>query len=453
MAIYDVTKYGVYNDGETNNTKAIKAVIEIAEKNGGGIIYFPSGKYISGSIELKSNMTLYLESGALILGSENKEDYPMITKEIVEGYTREGHAAMVYAINAENIALEGRGTIDGRGYNWWPDKKNEHRPRMFQPILCDNVRIAGVTLKNSPMWTVHPMCCTNVTIDDITIKNPSDSPNTDGINPESCSGVHISNCTVDVGDDCLTIKSGTEDDLLQKQYPCENIVVTNCTMLNGHGGVVIGSEMSGGVKNVTISNCVFNGTDRGIRIKTRRKRGGCVEDILINNIMMTNVFAPITVNGYYQCGAGVSPDDMSLFSLEKLPVTENTPVMKNIIISNVRATKATASAGYIYGIPESPVEGLRISNYSVEMIETDEEIKDKPIMAFHIKKTAGTGLYCCFCKDVSFSNVSIKVTNGPAVKIEKSEDISLTDIRVNGGDKESETIDCTNVVMNGTKIV
>ena len=174
MAIYDVTKYGVYNDGETNNTKAIKAVIEIAEKNGGGIIYFPSGKYISGSIELKSNMTLYLESGALILGSENKEDYPMITKEIVEGYTREGHAAMVYAINAENIALEGRGTIDGRGYNWWPDKKNEHRPRMFQPILCDNVRIAGVTLKNSPMWTVHPMCCTNVTTHDITIKNPSD---------------------------------------------------------------------------------------------------------------------------------------------------------------------------------------------------------------------------------------------------------------------------------------
>jgi hypothetical protein len=222
-------------------------------------------------------------------------------------------------------------------------------------------------------------------------------------------------------------------------------------MLNGHGGVVIGSEMSGGVKNVTISNCVFNGTDRGIRIKTRRKRGGCVEDVLINNIMMTNVFAPITVNGYYQCG-GTSPDDMSLFSLEKLPVSEDTPVMKNIIISNVRATNATASAGFIYGIPESPVTGLRISNYSVEMVDTDEEVKDKPIMAWHIKKTKGTGLYCCFCKDVTFDNVSIKVLNGPAVKVEKSEDIRLSGISVIGGDGVSETVECSNIILNNEKI-
>ena len=451
MALYDVTRYGVRNDGVTNNTKAIAEVISLAASNGGGTIYFPSGTYISGSIELKSNMTLYLESGALILGSEDRADYPMITKEMVEGYTREGHAALIYAINAENVTVEGRGTIDGRGYNWWANKENEHRPRMFQTILCDNVRLAGITIKNSPMWTVHPICCTNVTIDGITIRNPWDSPNTDGINPESCSTVHISNCTIDVGDDCLTLKSGTEDDLLQKQYPCENIVVTNCTMLNGHGGVVIGSEMSGGVKNVTISNCVFNGTDRGIRVKTRRKRGGCIEDVLINNIMMTNVFAPITVNGYYQCG-GTDPDDMSLFSLEKLPVEDDTPVMKNIIISNVRATATTSTAGYIYGIPESPVEGLRISNYSVEMIPTDEEIKDAPIMAWHIKKTVGTGLYCCFCKDIVFDNVSIKVLNGPAVKVEKSENIRLTGISVTGGDSVSETIECKNVVMNNEKI-
>ena len=451
MAIYDVTRYGVYNDGVTNNTKAIADVVAMAEANGGGTIYFPAGTYVSGSIELKSNMTLYLESGALILGSEDKADYPMITEKIVEGYTREGHAGMIYALRAENVTVEGRGTIDGRGYNWWPDKANQHRPRMFQPILCDNVRLAGITIKNSPMWTVHPVCCKNVTIDGITIRNPWDSPNTDGINPESCSGVHISNCTVDVGDDCLTLKSGTEDDLLQKQYPCENIVVTNCAMLNGHGGVVIGSEMSGGVKNVTISNCVFNGTDRGIRIKTRRKRGGCVEDILINNIMMTNVFAPITVNGYYQCG-GTDPDDMSLFSLEKLPVSDDTPVMKNIIISNVRATKATASAGFIYGIPESPVEGLRISNYSVEMVESETEIKDKPIMAWHIKKTAGTGLYCCFCKDVVFDNVSIKVLNGSAVKVEESEDIRLSGINAVGGDKVSETVNCKNIILNNEKI-
>jgi len=451
MAIYDVTKYGVINDGETNNTNAIAEVIALAEKLGGGTIYFPAGTYITGSIGLKSNMTLYLEAGALILGSEDKNDYPLISEIDIKGYTRGGRAAMVYAINAKNVSVEGRGTIDGRGYNWWNHPEDEQRPRMFQPILCENVVLSGVTLLNSPMWTVHPVCCNNVTIDGITIRNPWNSPNTDGINPESCSTVHISNCTIDVGDDCLTIKSGTEEDMLQKQYPCENIVVTNCTMLNGHGGVVIGSEMSGGVRNITISNCVFNGTDRGIRIKTRRKRGGCVEDILINNIMMTDVFAPFTMNGYYQCG-GTDPNDMELFSLDKLPVDEDTPVMKNIVISNVRAKNATATAGYIYGIPESPIKGLRIINYSVEMVPTDEEIKDSPIMAWHIDKTVGTGLYCCFCKDIAFDNVTINVLNGPAVKVEKSEDIHMSNIRVRGGDSISETLDCKNIFLNNKKI-
>ena len=430
----NVCQYGVVGDGIINNTQKIKEIIETAEKTGGGTIYFPPGRYITGTVELKSNMTLYLDSGAVILGSADPSDYPMITKELLKGYNREGHSGLIKAIDAENVTVTGGGIIDGQGFNWWSNPKNEHRPRAIQFIKCTNVHIEKVKIINSAMWTVHPICCNNVTIDGITIKNPSNSPNTDGINPESCSNVHISNCTIDVGDDCLTLKSGTEDDDLQKQYPCENVVVSNCTMLNGHGGVVIGSEMSGGVKNITISNCVFSGTDRGIRIKTRRKRGGCIEDVVISNILIDQTIVPFVINGYYQCG-GASPDDMSLFSLEPLAVEENTPYIKNLNISNIRAKNVVASAGYIYAIPEMPVEGLTVSNYSVDMIDTDEDPKDKPIMAFHAPMTKGEGFFCANIKNSVFRDISISVIKGCGMEFENAENVRVSGISVSGTDE------------------
>ncbi|MBQ8300959.1 MAG: glycoside hydrolase family 28 protein [Clostridia bacterium] len=445
--LLNVSEYGVLGDGKTNNTQKIAEVIAIAEKQGGGTIYFPPGEYVTGTIELKSNMTLHIDSGAVILGSDDPKDYPMITKEILPGYTREGHSGLIKAMHCENVSIIGRGTVDGRGQNWWNNPQNQHRPRAIQPILCNNVLIDGITVKNSAMWTVHPVCCNNVTINGITIKNPSDSPNTDGVNPESCSNVHISNCTIDVGDDCLTLKSGTEDDLLQKQYPCENIVVTNCTMLNGHGGVVIGSEMSGGVRNVTISNCVFNGTDRGIRMKTRRKRGGYIEDVIISNILMDKVFVPFVINGYYQCG-GTDPNDMELFNLEKNPLSDDTPLIRNINISNIRAKNVTASAGYIYAIPEQPVEGLTLSNYSVEMIESEKEITEKPIMAWHVEKTEGEGIYCANIKNSVFRDISLKVINGNGMVFENSEDVRVYGLHCEGAEKVSEVKNCVDVQFN-----
>lgn len=444
---YNVCEFGVIGDGLTNNTQSIAKIIELASNNGGGTIYFPAGEYVTGTIELKSNMTLYLDSGCVILGSDKPADYPMITNKELKGYNREGHSGLIKAMKCENVTIKGRGVIDGRGYNWWNNPQNEHRPRAIQPILCNNVLVDGITVKNSAMWTVHPICCSNVTINGITIQNPSNSPNTDGINPESCSNVHISNCTVDVGDDCVTLKSGTEDDDLQKQYPCENIVVTNCTMLNGHGGVVIGSEMSGGVKNVVISNCVFSGTDRGIRIKTRRKRGGYIKDVVISNILMDKVLVPFVINGYYQCG-GAKADDMSLFSLDKLEVSENTPIIQNINISNISAKNVIASAGYICGIPEMPVEGLTLSNYNVRMADCAGEPKDKPIMAFHVPKMKGTGIYCSNIKDSVFRDISVKITNGNGLELENADNVSVYGLRADGGEKTAEIRNSENVQIN-----
>lgn len=450
-SIFDVTNYGVVGDGVTNNTRRIADIISGMEKVGGGTIYFPPGKYVTGSILLKDNMTLYLEGGATILGSEEPEDYPLLTNKEIEGYNRGGHRGLVSAINAKNITVSGRGTLDGRGYFWWGNPSNEHRPRIFQPIRCDNVRIENINIINSAMWTVHPMCCTNVTIDGISIKNPSDSPNTDGINPESCSNVHISNCQVDVGDDCVTLKSGTEEDLFQKQYACENITITNCTMNNGHGGVVIGSEMSGGVRNVTISNCVFNGTDRGIRIKTRRKRGGIVEDIRINNIMMTNVYAPLTINGYYQCG-GTDPNDMELFSQDKLPIADDTPILRNIYISNVTARDVKCAAGFIVGIPEMPVTSLHVDNFVCSMTKGDHGIECSPVMAWHIPPTSGHGFYCSNMKDVSFSNVHLDVEKTSSIIIEKSELVTVAGLTSEGSNTAVELKESKNILISNSMI-
>jgi len=439
--IFDVTKYGVLGDAKTNNTKAIKAVVEQAEKNGGGTIYFPPGEYVTGSIEIKSNMTLYLESGAVILASENPNDYPIVDDTVIKGWRNITHSGIVKAYNCENISIRGRGKIDGRGQNWWHDT-GEHRPRTLQLISCRNILIEGITIVNSPMWTVHPICSDNVTITGITIKNPANSPNTDGINPEGCSNVHISNCHIDVGDDCITLKSGTQDDLFIKQHACENITITNCTMVNGHGGVVIGSEMSGGVKNVTISNCVFCGTDRGIRIKTRRFRGGVVEDIRINNLIMTDVFCPIVINGFYKCGC--KEDELArASSLEKLPLVDSTPLFKNFYISNVTARNVVAAACYMYGIPESPIEGVTIDNFVVDMSKTATEPKE-PAMTFHDSSMLGKGIKLTNVKDVTIKNLRISTRDDSAVSISNSEQISIDGIIVNDLNKSIPAIKLEN---------
>lgn len=420
--MYDVTQYGIVGDGTANNTAAIAALIERAAAAGGGTIYFPPGKYLTGSVELKSHMTLYLDNGAELIASGDRGDYPIIDSGRIPGLARRGYAGIISAFNAENVCVRGEGTINGMGSNWWFFEGDYMRPRTVYFVLCNNVRIEGVTLVNSPCWTVHPLCCEDVVIDSVHIKNPPRSPNTDGINPESCKNVRITNCLIDVGDDCIAIKAGSESDPLQKQHPCENIIVSGCTMNHGHGGVVIGSEMSGGVKNVTVSSCVFSGTDRGIRIKTRRGRSGSVSGVLVNGVIMQSVGSPVTVNCYYRCGA--DPGDAYLFSPDAMPADSTTPTVENVNIRGIVAADAKYSAMYFLGLPERPIRNITLSDISISM--TADFGADEPIMTPMHVKTCGEGVYMENVSGVAFRNV--RIFNAPEpYRFKNADGISLSD--------------------------
>ena len=420
--IINVLEHGVAADGVTNNTTQINNIIK--NMKNGGMLFFPPGKYVTGSIIMRSNITIHISRGAELIGSDCKDDFPYVREAADVGFARDGRHAFISAWMCENIAIEGGGVINPRGENWWDNPSDKQRPRAIQTVLCDNVKIRDVTIKNSPIWTIHPVCCNNVLVDGVSIKNPADSPNTDGINPESCSNVRVSNCIVDVGDDCITLKSGTENDALQKKYACKNISIVNCTLLRGHGGIVIGSEMSGGVKSVVVSNCIFDRTDRGIRIKTRRKRGGIVEDVTISNLHMQNVLSPFTINEYYVCGA--RPDDMELFSPCAIDVDETTPIIRNISLNNITVRNAFVSAMYILGLPELPVSGLKVSNISVETVCCDD-ICDEAIMNPNSEKLQGSGIHLENIADSYFDNISVTVACGEALATN-----NVKNVRFNG---------------------
>lgn len=417
--IYNVTDYGVVGDGITNNTTAINALTKSLEEKG-GTIYFPAGQYVSGSIHLYSNMTLMLGAGAIILGSQDFTDYPFIE---LEGFTRGGRHGLISAVNARNVRITG-GKIDGRGKYFWDNMESDYeRPRTINPILCKDVAITDIIIENSPCWTVHPLCCENVTVRGVTIYNPYDSPNTDGINPESCKNVRISDCHIDVGDDCVTIKAGTELDPLMKNRPCENIIVSGCTMAHGHGGVVIGSEMSGGVKNVLVQNCIFQNTERGIRVKTRRKRGGAVENASFSNILMENVGAVITMNAYYCCVCGEYPFPKEiLFDEGPQPVDALTPRFSGIRISGITARGVTGVGVYLYGLPESPIENVTISDVSMEIVGCEEGFP--PVAAFNRKRCNGEGILIENAKDVTLQGVQLKC-KGEKFTLKNAENVTV----------------------------
>ena len=445
-----VTKEGAKNDGKTLTTSVIQKCIDKASAQGGGVVYFPSGEYLTGAIKLKSNITLHIDAGATLKFSDNPDNYLPFVEMRWEGVVMNSFCPLIYAYEVENITIEGRGVLDGQGKKWWDTtlanidqinkkgdieninnyqkmwveankdlevsdyykktlKRRFFRPPFFQAYKSKNIRIAGVKFTNSPFWTINPEFCDNLTIDGVTVINPL-SPNTDGINPESCSNVHISNCHISVGDDCITIKSGRDADGRKWGVPCQNITITNCTMLSGHGGVVIGSEMSGSVRKVTISNCIFDGTDRGIRLKSSRERGGIVEEIRVDNIVMKNIQRQaFTFDLFYDK------------SLPEGPVTEKTPCFRNIHISNVTATDVK-QAGLILGINEMPIENLTFNNININA-EIGFDIQTAKNIEFHnvtINTTKGSSWQVKGATDMIFDNVKSNsaITGTPVISLE-----------------------------------
>lgn len=438
--VYNMKELGADVTGAKICTELINESIRKAYEEGGGTIYFPAGTYLTATIRMKSNIELHLEAGATIRFSDRFEDYLPFEEIRWEGTVMNTLTPLIYARNEENLSITGRGVLDGNGFKWWTYdrelsaeiRKNGKlsqltdlqklwvdsnqdlvveeyykkslerkffRPPFIQFFECSNILIENVKIINSPFWTINPTFCDNVIIDGVTIHNPSKDPkgpNTDGINPSSCSNVRISNCFISVGDDCITIKSGRDGNGRKYGKPCENITINNCVMLSGHGGVVIGSEMSGGVKKVTISNCVFNGTDAGIRLKASRGRGGVVEEIRVNNIIMNDIQRNAFIFDLFY-------DKLSTPE----PVTERTPVFRNIHLSDITGSNIE-QIGYITGIEEMPVDEISFSNINME---------------------AKKGFKSETATNIRFHNVDFSVRQGTAWEFSNCKNIILDNVR------------------------
>ncbi|MBD3320161.1 MAG: glycoside hydrolase family 28 protein [Chitinivibrionales bacterium] len=344
-------------DSETLNTEAIQRAIDFCAQEGGGTVVVPAGTYKTGTVYLRSNVRIHLQAGAVIKGSTCTDDY------IEES---PGMAALICARDCSNIAITGSGIVDGCGrffwdeYRVWKMKQGTNgdparegiiqplRPRAVMFNRCTEIRLKDIGIRNSAMWTTHFLLCENVSVDSISVVNPPDSINTDGINPESCRNVRITNCYIATGDDCITLKAGYEN---SNYGPCENIVISNCITGHGHCGVGIGSEMSGGVRHVSVSNCIFNRTYRGVRLKTRRGRGGCAEHIAVNNCVMNNVLFPFFIDMFY-------------YDSEKedhVPVSISTPCFRHIVVHDCILDKAYKPV-HIRGLPEMPVADVSFRN-------------------------------------------------------------------------------------------
>lgn len=421
----DVTQFGAVGDGRTLCTTSLQRAIDAASSRRGGTVVVPAGTFVTGTLRLRSNITLHLEAGATLLGAQDVSAFPIWTPKW-DGVPT--HAALISGEGLDNVAITGRGIIDGGGRMWWELMKQKEvdtqRPRLIRLIDCRNVLVENVTLTNSPFWTLNPLACDEVTIRGVIVRNPPDSPNTDGINPDSCRNVHISDCHIDVGDDCVTIKSGSEEDGRRQFRPCENITITNCTMIHGHGGVVIGSEMSGGVRNIAISNCTFVGTDRGIRIKSRRGRGSAVEDIRVSNIVMDGVLCPLVINLFYGCGAW---NDPKVTDASPQEVTDRTPRFRRLRFSNISARRVKYSAAYVVGLPEMFVEDVAYSDITI-YLDRDNTEAGQSAMAPGQPDLCRAGFVLKNVRNARLNNVQVFDQIGPAVSVTNAREVTLNQI-------------------------
>ncbi|MDR2917688.1 MAG: glycoside hydrolase family 28 protein [Tannerella sp.] len=467
-----ITEFGGMPDGVTLNTDVFDKAIQALVEKGGGTLIVPDGIWLTGPIVFRSGINLHLEQGALLLFSTDINLYP-VSEITYEGGKRIKSRSPISGENLENIAITGKGTINGCGEAWRPLKRakvtdghweqviksggmvkdniwyptdklpqngdfkissgdmtdggeanirERLRPTMINFVNCKNILLEGVLFDNSPAWNIHPLMCENIIIDNINVRNPYYAQNGDGLDLESCKNVIVVNSTFDVGDDAICLKSGRDEEGRRRGKPTENVIISNCRVYHGHGGFVVGSEMSGGVRNISVSDCQFFGTDVGLRFKSTRGRGGVVENIYIDRIVMLNiVHEPLLFDLYYFV-KDRQPDDL-------IPaVDETTPSFRNIYIKNITSNGGN-KAMFFNGLPEMNIDHIEVSNAVIKAnlgaeISESQHIRLKDVT---IIPAAGPALILNNVKDIKVENFSVPDRLENIVKISgnRNQDIEL----------------------------
>lgn len=426
----DVKSFGAKGDGVTDDTLAVQNAVNCLPPK--GRLFFGAGIYCVAPITLKSDITLELSSGATLLGSVDESRYPLLPGEVLDMFgkklqfgTWEGNPSvmpmsLLFAASAANVNIVGQGTIDGNAQNgsWWKNVKTRRvpRPRLVFLNNCRNVNIHGVTGQNSASWQFHPYFCKNVNFYQIEVNAPKDSPNTDGLDPESCDRVNVVGCKFSVGDDCIALKSGKIYMGATYKKSANHHTIRNCLMQFGHGAITLGSEMAGGVKNLTVSHCVFNATDRGLRIKSRRGRGkdAIIDGVTFENIEMRNVLTPIVINSWYNC-CDFDRFSEYVWSREKLPVDEKTPRLGKFVFRNMNCESCHVAAAYCDGLPERPIEQITLEN--VRFSYCDNAQSGKPAMRSFMEDMCKAGAYFDNVKKLVVKNVRFTGVEGKAITV------------------------------------
>lgn len=451
--VISITDCGGIGDGMTINTQAFETAMDKLSAKGGGTLQVPFGIWFTGPIVFQSNINMHLEKGALILFTSDFDAYPLVHTSF-EGLETRRCQSPISGKNLLNIAITGEGVINGSGEAWrplkrgkvtenhwkavvksggvlknpdywfptvkslngeqmseqnlnvprnemtdqeWLDVKDFMRPVMVSFTECKNVLLQGVLFENSPSWNIHPLMCENVIIDGVFIRNPDFAQNGDGLDLESCKNALIVNSTFDVGDDAICLKSGKDEDGRRRARPTENVIVDNCKVFKGHGGFVVGSEMSGGVRNVSVSNCKFMGTDVGLRFKSTRGRGGIVENIYINNISMFDIATDSFLFDLYYGGKSASESledgDENSSKPEMMVANETTPVFRNIYVKNIVSRNARR-AMFFNGLPEMNITNIHVENAQLSSLLGAEMSEADGILLknIHIESKQGAAL-------------------------------------------------------------
>ncbi len=422
----NVRDFGAYGNGEHDDTLAIQTAIMACPEN--ARVYVPAGTYKITTLFLKSNLVLDLAKDAVLSAFTERERFGILPGMIQsydekdeynlgswEGNPLDCFTGIITGINVENVVITGEGTIDGCASfdNWWKDakiRKIAWRPRLVFISHCKNVLLHGVTVTNSPSWTLHPYFTDNIRFVDLKVINPANSHNTDGLDPESCTGVEIVGVYFSVGDDCIAIKSGKIYMGRKHKVPTSDMLIRQSCMRDGHGAVTVGSEIAAGVHDVKIKDCIFLNTDRGLRVKTRRGRGkdSVLDNITFENIKMDNVMTPFVVNSFYFC----DPDGKTEYvgSKNPLPVDDRTPRIDRLTFKNIECHNCHVAGAYIYGLPEQKIAEVTMENVNIDYAEDAKS--GVAAMMLGCDASSKRGIVAANVKNLKLVNVSVNGAEG-----------------------------------------